>query len=303
MLDFATAWATYRRYERFLPAVPATRQPARPVASLAALLDGPLAGRIDALLFDAYGVLNRGEQPIDGAGAAFAAAQRRGLPLVIVTNDASGDREAIAAKHRRRGFAVDAGQLVAGIDLLDEALHGVPGAARFGYLGPARRPCPAVTADLLDIAGDGIDLDALEGFVLLESPGWDARLQSALGATLSRRPRPIVVGNPDVTAPDGARLSVEPGYHVVALAERTGIVPQLLGKPGQAVYARALRQLGSPAPERVLAIGDTLHTDILGARCAGLRSLLVTSGLLRDADAAACIAACGITPDFIAARI
>jgi ribonucleotide monophosphatase NagD (HAD superfamily) len=45
----------------------------------------------------------------------------------------------------------------------------------------------------------------------------------------------------------------------------------------------ALQTLGNPAPERVLMIGDSLDHDILGGRAAGIRTLLVTSGIHREA--------------------
>ena len=54
------------------------------------------------------------------------------------------------------------------------------------------------------------------------------------------------------------------------------------------------------APERVLCVGDTLHTDILGARAAGCRAMLVESGFLAGRDPLALAAESGIWPDFIA---
>jgi ribonucleotide monophosphatase NagD (HAD superfamily) len=52
----------------------------------------------------------------------------------------------------------------------------------------------------------------------------------------------------------------------------------------------------------VLCVGDTLHTDILGGRSAGHRTLLVEDGFCAGVDGAALAAECGIWPDFIAAR-
>lgn len=56
-------------------------------------------------------------------------------------------------------------------------------------------------------------------------------------------------------------------------------------------------------PRRVLAVGDTLHTDILGARHAGFTSLLVESGVLRGQQSDNFINASGIHPDFVAPTI
>ena len=49
--------------------------------------------------------------------------------------------------------------------------------------------------------------------------------------------------------------------------------------PIPAVYRRSLAQLGGIPAERVLAIGDGIETDILGARNAGIDALWITGGL------------------------
>ena len=51
-----------------------------------------------------------------------------------------------------------------------------------------------------------------------------------------------------------------------------------IGKPDPAVYQAVLAQLGLPL-ERVLAVGDSLRTDIAGATAAGLASCWVLDGL------------------------
>ena len=51
---------------------------------------------------------------------------------------------------------------------------------------------------------------------------------------------------------------------------------------------------------RIGMVGDTLHTDILGANSFGLKSILVTKyGFLRDENVPQMIKKTGIVPDFI----
>jgi ribonucleotide monophosphatase NagD (HAD superfamily) len=74
-----------------------------------------------------------------------------------------------------------------------------------------------------------------------------------------------------------------------------------IGKPDPAIYAPILAGMGV-ARERVLAVGDSLRTDIAGARAAGIAACWVLGGihgaeLAADpalADAAA--AAAGLAP-------
>ena len=53
----------------------------------------------------------------------------------------------------------------------------------------------------------------------------------------------------------------------------------------------------------MLCVGDTLHTDILGGRAAGCRTLLIEDGFMRGADPLALAQESGIWPDFIAPRL
>ena len=61
-----------------------------------------------------------------------------------------------------------------------------------------------------------------------------------------------------------------------------GVVVEV-GKPDPAVYGPALDLLGNPPRARVLAVGDTPHTDLAGAKAAGLDSLWALTGLTADA--------------------
>lgn len=293
-LTFAQVWACYRRYEELLPALPA----ACPTTRVSGI--GELVDDFDAFVFDAYGVLNRGHQPIAGAAGEFAAVVATSSPVVVLTNDASGNREAVLAKHAARGFDLSQTTVIAGLDVLPGRLDALQATPSFGYLGPSPRPHAEQLRHMADASEPECDFDALTGFVLLEHPRWDARLQARLLTSLSKHPRPVLVGNPDITAPVGDRFSVEPGYLALQLALRAGIKPQLLGKPSFDVYDLVKAALTGIEPHRVLAVGDTLHTDILGARHAGFATLLVESGLLRGRQSRCYINASGIHPDFVA---
>jgi HAD superfamily hydrolase (TIGR01459 family) len=51
------------------------------------------------------------------------------------------------------------------------------------------------------------------------------------------------------------------------------------GKPHTAIYVQALKLGGDPPPDTVLAIGDSLQTDILGAARMGIDAVFVTGGI------------------------
>jgi ribonucleotide monophosphatase NagD (HAD superfamily) len=56
-----------------------------------------------------------------------------------------------------------------------------------------------------------------------------------------------------------------------------------VGKPDPAVYDPVLEMLGMTDRSRVLAIGDTPHTDLAGAQAAGIDALWAMTGLAAHA--------------------
>ena len=51
------------------------------------------------------------------------------------------------------------------------------------------------------------------------------------------------------------------------------------GKPFEAIYGHALKRAGDPPRDEVLAIGDSLQTDVLGAARQGFDTVFVTGGI------------------------
>jgi len=69
------------------------------------------------------------------------------------------------------------------------------------------------------------------------------------------------------------------------------------GKPYASAFAVAAARAGLQTG-RLAMVGDTLHTDILGGRAAGMGAVLVTGhGILKGCDPLPFIAASGIVPD------
>ncbi|MBV9522548.1 MAG: HAD hydrolase-like protein [Alphaproteobacteria bacterium] len=296
-LAFDTAWDAYLSAASRLPAAPPPIVPRR-IASVA-----EIAGDFDLIILDAWGVLNLGETPIATARPTVDALRRLGKRLVVLSNDGSCDKPMAVAKYRRRGFDFAAEEIVTGIDLLAETLAALPPAPTLGLIADDPLPFPALTHPMLRLGDDAAAYERAAGFVFLSSEDWSERRQALLRASLAARSRPLVIGNPDIVSPGLDEIAIEPGYYAHRLAAELGIAPIFLGKPFAAVYRRVGALHPTIAPERILCVGDTPHTDVLGARAQGYRALLVEDGFCRGRDAAALCRACGIWPDFIAPRL
>jgi len=96
---------------------------------------------------------------------------------------------------------------------------------------------------------------------------------------------PMICGNPDLEVIRGGVRVLCAGSLAVRYQELGGDV-RSLGKPDPAIYQPVLAQLALPK-HRVLAVGDSLRTDIAGATAVGLATCWVLDGLhgegLRDA--------------------
>ncbi len=91
----------------------------------------------------------------------------------------------------------------------------------------------------------------------------------------------MICANPDLMA---IRHGI-PGISAGSIGkhyEKLGGRVVYFGKPHRSIYDYCLTKSGPSDKKRVLAIGDALATDILGASNFGIDSLLVGSGI--DAD-------------------
>ena len=293
-------WA-FARYEAIRERLPTA---VFPVRSRRAVDLEALAGEFDVFVLDAFGVLNVGETAVPGAPERVAALTGRGKAVFVLTNGATFDESAALEKYRRLGFAFEPGQIVSSRALLHNALSKFPDRFHWGVAAAPQSNLSALPGDLRMLADDRSAYEEADGFVLLSSLFWDMPRQDLLVASLSGRPRPVLVGNPDLVAPRESGLSLEPGYYAHDLADRTGIDPVFFGKPYRNAFDEVHRRLAAEgravSPQRIAMVGDTLHTDVLGAAAAGLQTVLVTDhGLFRGLDAGIFIERSGIVPDFI----
>ena len=290
------AETAFRRHEEVRRRLPQARYTARPTP-LPTLEE--VADHVDGFLLDAFGVLNVGETPIPGAVARMAALRKRGKRLAVLTNAASYTRAQLLAKYHRLGFDFTADEVVASRDVALMHLENIAPGATWAALSAAGDSFADSPARLVDAIENPTAFDDADAILFLSSARWTDALQARLLQALERRPRPVVIANPDIVAPREDGLTLEPGLYGHALLDRLDLPVHWFGKPFPQAFAEGIARTGL-APDRLAMVGDTLHTDVLGGAAAGCRSVLVTDhGLFAGRDTAPFIAASGIVPDFI----
>lgn len=300
-LDFTQAIEAYLRYAPRLPQVPKDAVPTKTdyVDNLLAIAD-----QFDLIVFDAFGVLNSGPTAIPGAVKTVAALQAQGKKIAVVTNDASSSGEAILARHRRRGFDFDNNSLISSQQFIAPLMGEHDEVAVWGAMAPADWPFDILPGRIEALGADPALYDAVGGFLLIDSDSWTDEQQSLLEQSLKNNPRPVVVGNPDICAPMGDFLSVEPGYFAHRVADASGVMPQCVGKPYHHVFEEVLRRHPGVDRSRVLMVGDTVHTDVLGGLASGIKTLLVhRGGFLDGQDIEGVFTRSGLRPHFCARAI
>ena len=241
-----------------------------------------IALEYDALILDLWGVLHDGSKPFPGVLDALAALKQAGKQLMILSN---APRRARFLEQRLKeiGIPRDLYDHVhcsgeeAWQHLLkrDDAFYRALG-QRCYHIGSTR------DENMLESTGLRRVVDIGEAdFILNTGPAdWEetiAQYEPLLDQALARR-LPMVCANPDLVVIHQGRRSICAG----AIAERyeaLGGPVRWHGKPFPSVYATCLAEMGIAEKRRILAIGDSLRTDIAGANAAGIASLLVTGGI------------------------
>lgn len=297
--DAAQAFAAYEAVRHRLPCAAFPKRAQRR-ASLADIAD-----LYDVFFLDSFGVLNRGDTAVPGAVERIAALRAAGKRVIVVTNVAGYPKRLMMERYRRLGFYFVEDEVVSGRDTLMAHLAAQP-PRRWGMMASQRFGCDRELECLnaVFLADDPLAYAEVAGFLLLGSAEWTEHRQALLEAAVAGRTRPVLVGNPDIVAPCESGFSQEPGYYAHRLADATGIAPEFFGKPFPAIFKRALACAASVSPDRVVMVGDTLQTDILGGAAMGFDTVLVEDhGTLMGEDVAAACTSSGIQPTYIVPSI
>lgn len=93
----------------------------------------------------------------------------------------------------------------------------------------------------------------------------------------------FICTNPDVTAPGPQGVLPATGAVAAMITAVTGKEPYYIGKPNPVMMRSALNNIGAHS-ERAVMIGDRMDTDVKAGLEAGMRTILVRSGISDDAE-------------------
>jgi HAD superfamily hydrolase (TIGR01459 family) len=239
-----------------------------------------LAPDYDVVLCDVWGVVHNGIAAYQHACDTLMRMRARGGTVVLITNSPRPSAQVGRQLERLHVPPETYDAIVSSGDVTRSVIEQRRGETLY-HLGPQRdrsvfsglnvRFAPLESADY--VVCSGLENDDVE-----TPDDYRDRLETMLKRRLF-----MVCGNPDVVVERGDRLV----YCAGALADLYAIMGgEVLyaGKPYRPIYdmalAKAERAAGRKSPlARVLAVGDSVRTDLKGARTLGVDFLFVTSGI------------------------
>jgi 4-nitrophenyl phosphatase len=248
------------------------------------------------VIFDLDGVVYRGSEPVPGAVQLVAALRSSGSLIRFATNNSMATRATYARRLSGMGIEVEIDEIVtstsATIDHLRGHLPEVRSILAVGAAGMLEELEAAgfqatAAGDAVDLGYDGGPLPArYDAVVAGLDPAFDYRRLAAAASALRAGSR-FIATNADLRYPTPAGFLPGAGSIIAALRAASGVEPLVIGKPEPGIFQAILERAGV-RPADALTIGDNPDADMVAAHRAGIRSILVLTGVA-DADAAAAL--------------
>jgi HAD superfamily hydrolase (TIGR01459 family) len=239
------------------------------------LVDG-----VEVILSDIWGVVHNGLESFPEACEALHTCRQRGATVILITN-APRPADSVQRQLRKLGVADETyDAIVSSGDLTRSFVADHPGKKMF-WIGPERdssihRGLDAVMAPL-----EQADYIVCTG--LFDDETESAEDYRTMMLQAREHKLPLICANPDIVVERGDRLIYCAGA-IAELYRELGGEAIFYGKPHRPIYERAMalaaERRGQPTSlDRVLAIGDSVRTDLTGAHGFGIDCLFLTRGI------------------------
>jgi HAD superfamily hydrolase (TIGR01459 family) len=232
-----------------------------------------LPAHYSVILCDIWGVIHDGVDLYPGAAERLLGWAGEGRRIILITNAP------------RTAEAVE--QQLARIGLPRGAWHGISTSGEAGITALAKVGAPVgfigTPADRAILESRGVVVAAEGPFSDLACLGLDGVQMNASDYLATIEPlaaRGVVMHclNPDRVVIRGGVAEACAGA-IADLYEGLGGKVLWYGKPHPAIYEHALGLGGNPDRSSIVAIGDALATDVLGAARQGIDCIFVTGGI------------------------
>lgn len=239
----------------------------------------------DGFVLDLWGVIHDGVSLYPGVADTMARLAEAGKRFVMLTN---APRRAWAVSEQMRAMGMPEALCGPVVSSGEATWRELRTRSDPWYAGLGGR-CYHIGPERDENLFEGLDVERVaepeDADLILNTGPWrdDERVEDyedrlAAGATQGL---PMLCANPDLQVIRGGKRIICAGALARRYEELGGKV-RYLGKPHASIYEYCFEHLGGAPRDRVLAIGDSLRTDIAGAAAAGIDSALVIGGIHAD---------------------
>ena len=224
------------------------------------------------VVFDLDGCVWTGDMLMPGAAEVLALLRSQGRALTFLTNNSRARAATMRAKLERLGVQAATQDVLTPLEILGEVLD--------KHVGPASRVLAIGGPELEAAAADGghslVPMDRYrEAQAVIVGNDFDFSYGRLTAAS-----RAVAGGAAFLTPNLDPRLPVEgddflPGCGAIveAVAAAAGVRPLVVGKPEPPLFELALARMGLSVEDAAM-VGDSVDSDIRGARRVGLTAVL-----------------------------
>lgn len=268
-----------------------------------------IVSKYDVVFFDAYGVLKNYNGLIPGVENTIQYLIRNNIDFYVLTNDASRGPVELAASYQNLGIPeITQDKIISSGMLAREYLRFKVKKGTVAYLGTSKSAHYIETVGLKTLPIkqlDTDDIDDVNALVMLDDEGFDwKRDLNKVVNLLRKRNIPVIVANTDYAYPvteEEVALAIGGISDMIEMIVAKRFIK--FGKPDSQMfmfaYERVLEKGVTLGKDKILMVGDTLKTDILGGNKFGIDTVLVLSGNTLPDQANFLIRSTGIIPNYI----
>lgn len=242
----------------------------------------PLTRHYDYFIIDIFGVIHDGLRPFPGTLACLQNLKDLGIETCLLSNSPKRARGAI---DQMKSMGISE-KLFSHVVTSGEATHDNLLNRSDAFHKKCGHDCWFIGTNEMRDMLDGLDLNIHAGpqnasFILNAIPGTGKseveKLKEQMAIAQSRN-LPMICSNPDLVVNIGDKQYECAGTFAKYYEELGGEV-LYHGKPHGLVYDKCWDLFGKPDKSKIIALGDSLHTDIAGANSFGIDSAFNLVGI------------------------
>ncbi len=232
----------------------------------------PRLSDYEGIILDVDGVLFAGAQRLSGACELVSRLKSGKQRFVIFSNNSRNNCEEFAAKFD--GFDLEPNEILHAVPLAAQYVFEQKPGARVTWVGESglereflRKKLELISVDTNDEKVDFLVVGLTEGLSF-------SRIKNAV--RILQNGARLIALNMDSSYPVESGVALGMGGMIKALEFYSGVKAEIVGKPSRYLANILLNKLKAP-PERILVVGDSIHSDIALGKVMGSATVLVGS--------------------------